>query len=141
MSVFSFVSLKGKLEEVKDPAGKRLVRQQFVEMVARKKLSPTLLTALGQRPDDRPDMLVTEERSLVWKLVGVTDICLETGWGNGYRCPEKRVNIHPFSPGFWQQAPIYELHRPMRQYAYNGPGDWCPCGYPAAGPAAQPVFC
>jgi hypothetical protein len=39
------VSLQGTLEEVKDPAGKKKVRQQFVEMVARKKLSPHVLTA------------------------------------------------------------------------------------------------
>ena len=74
MSVFSFVSLQGMLEEVKDPAQKKKVRQQFAEMVARKKLSPHVLTALGHRPDDRPDVLVNEERSLVWKLVEVKDI-------------------------------------------------------------------
>jgi len=74
MSVFSFVSLQGTLEEVKDPAGKKKVRQQFVEMVARKKLSPHVLTAFGHRAGDRPDILVNEERSLVWKLVGVKDI-------------------------------------------------------------------
>lgn len=74
MSAFSFVSLQGTLEELKDPAGKKKVRQQFVEMVARKKLSPHVLTALGHRPDDRPDVLVNEERSLVWKLVEVKDI-------------------------------------------------------------------
>jgi nitroimidazol reductase NimA-like FMN-containing flavoprotein (pyridoxamine 5'-phosphate oxidase superfamily) len=74
MSVFSFVSLQGTLEEVNDPAGKKRVRQQFVEMVARKKLSPHVLTALGHRPSDRPDVLVNEERSLVWKQVGGKDI-------------------------------------------------------------------
>lgn len=74
MSVFSFVSLQGTLEEVKDREGKKKVRQQFVEMVARKKLSPHVLTALGHGPDDSPDVLVNEERSLVWKLVGVKDI-------------------------------------------------------------------
>jgi nitroimidazol reductase NimA-like FMN-containing flavoprotein (pyridoxamine 5'-phosphate oxidase superfamily) len=74
LSSFNFVSLQGTLEEVKDPAGKKKVRQQFVEMVARKKLSPHVLTALGHRPNDRPDVLVNEERSLVWKLVGVKDI-------------------------------------------------------------------
>jgi len=74
MSVFSFVSLQGTLEEVKDPAARKKVRQQFVEMVSRKKLSPHVLTAFGHRAGDRPDMLVNEERSLVWKLVGVKDI-------------------------------------------------------------------
>jgi uncharacterized protein len=74
MSAFSFVSLQGTLEEVKDPAGKKMIRQQFVEMVARRKLSPHVLTALGHRPGDRPEVLVNEERSLVWKLIGVKDI-------------------------------------------------------------------
>ena len=74
MSVFSFVSLQGSLEEVKDAAAKKKIRKQFVQMVAAKKLSPHVLTALGHKPGDRPDVLVNEERSLVWKLVGVKDI-------------------------------------------------------------------
>jgi len=74
MSRFSFVSLQGSLEEVKDPAAKQKIRQHFVEMVTAKKLSPHVLTALGHKPGDRPDVLVNEERSLVWKLVGVQDI-------------------------------------------------------------------
>lgn len=74
LSVFSFVSLQGMLEEVKDPALKRKVREKFVEMLATKKLSPRVLTAFGHRQDDRPDVIVHEERSLVWKLVGVKDI-------------------------------------------------------------------
>jgi len=74
LSVFSFVSLQGMLEEVQDPAQKKKVRQQFVEMIARKKLSPHVLTALGHRNNDRPDVIVREERSAVWKLVGVKDI-------------------------------------------------------------------
>jgi uncharacterized protein len=74
LSVFSFVSLQGMLEEVKDPALKRKVREKFVEMLATKKLSPRVLTALGHRQDDRPDVIIHEERSLVWKLVGVKDI-------------------------------------------------------------------
>ncbi|PKG31674.1 pyridoxamine 5'-phosphate oxidase family protein [Methanoregula sp.] len=74
MSRFSFVSLQGSLEEVKDPAAKKKVRQQFVDMVTTKKLSPHVLTALGHKPGDRPEVLVNEERSLVWKLVGVKDI-------------------------------------------------------------------
>jgi len=74
LSVFSFVSLQGTLEEVQDPALKKKVRQQFVEMIARKKLSPHVLTALGHRNNDRPDVIVREERSAVWKLVGVKDI-------------------------------------------------------------------
>jgi nitroimidazol reductase NimA-like FMN-containing flavoprotein (pyridoxamine 5'-phosphate oxidase superfamily) len=74
LSVFSFVSLQGTLEEVTDPARKMEVRQLFVEMIAGKKLSPHVLTALGHNQDDRPDVIAREERSLVWRLIGVKDI-------------------------------------------------------------------
>jgi uncharacterized protein len=74
LSAFTFVSLQGVLEEVKDPAQKQNVRKQFVEMIARNRLSPHVLTALGHSPNDSPDVIVREERSLVWKLVGVKDI-------------------------------------------------------------------
>jgi hypothetical protein len=74
MSAFTFVSLQGLLEEVKDPAQKKKVREQFVEMIAKNRLSPRVLTAFGHNPDDNPDVLVREERSAVWKLVGVKDI-------------------------------------------------------------------
>ncbi|MDO9549587.1 MAG: pyridoxamine 5'-phosphate oxidase family protein [Methanoregula sp.] len=74
LSSFTFVSLQGVLEEVKDPAQKQKVRKQFVEMIARNRLSPHVLTAFGHSPNDSPDVIVREERSLVWKLVGVKDI-------------------------------------------------------------------
>jgi len=74
LSAFSFVSLQGMLEEVRDPAQKKNVREKFVAMIARNKLSPRVLTALGHRSGDPPGVLVNEERSLVWKLVGVKDI-------------------------------------------------------------------
>jgi hypothetical protein len=66
--------LQETLEEVQDPARKKKVRQQFVEMITRKKSSPRVLTALGHSNNDRPDVIAREERSMVWKLVGVKDI-------------------------------------------------------------------
>jgi nitroimidazol reductase NimA-like FMN-containing flavoprotein (pyridoxamine 5'-phosphate oxidase superfamily) len=74
LSSFTFVSLQGFLEEVQAPAQKKKVRKLFVEMIKNRKLSPHVLTALGHNHDDRPDVIVREERSLVWKLVGVKDI-------------------------------------------------------------------
>jgi len=74
LSSFTFVSLQGFLEEVKDPLQKKKVREQFVGMIVKNRLSPRVLTALGHNPNDNPDVLVREERSLVWKLVGVKDI-------------------------------------------------------------------
>ena len=74
LSSFTFVSLQGKLEEVEDPALKKDVREQFVAMMARHRLSPRVLSALGHSPDDPPEIIISEDRSLVWKLVGVKDI-------------------------------------------------------------------
>jgi hypothetical protein len=74
LSTFTFVSLQGMLEEVKDPVQKRKVREQFVKMIAKHHLSPHVLTALGHSHNDPPEVIVREERSLVWKLVGVKDI-------------------------------------------------------------------
>jgi len=74
LSSFSFVSLQGMLEEVQDPDRKKKEREQFVEMIAKKRLSSRVLTAFGHKPNDNPDVLVREERTMVWKLIGVKDI-------------------------------------------------------------------
>lgn len=74
MSTFTFVSLQGTLEEVKDPEGKKKVREQFVAMITKNRLSTHVLTAFGHSKEDRPEVIVREERSMVWKLVGVKDI-------------------------------------------------------------------
>jgi len=74
LSSFSFVSLQGIIEEVQDPGRKKNVREQFVAMMAKNRLSPRVLTALGHSPTDRPDVIVSDERTMVWKLAGVKDI-------------------------------------------------------------------
>jgi hypothetical protein len=74
LSSFTFVSLQGFLEEVKDPAQKKKVRKLFVEMIRNRKLSMRVLSAFGHSPVDPPEAIVNEERSMVWKLVGVKDI-------------------------------------------------------------------
>ncbi len=74
LSAFTFVSLQGFLEEVTDPSQKKKVREQFVGMIKNKGLSPHVLSAFGHSPADSPETIVTQERSMVWKLVGVKDI-------------------------------------------------------------------
>ncbi len=74
LSAFEFVSLQGYLEEVTDPSKKMKVREQFVDMIRHRSLSPRVLTAFGHAPDDAPEAIVREERSMVWRLVGVQDI-------------------------------------------------------------------
>ena len=74
LSAFTFVSLQGFLEEVSDPLKKKKVREQFVRMIRDRNLSLNVLSALGHKPNDSPESIVREERSMVWKLVGVKDI-------------------------------------------------------------------
>jgi len=74
LSSFTFVSLQGTLEEVQDPAQKKKVRNLFVEMIKNRKLSMRVLSAFGHSPADPPEAIVNEERSMVWKMVGVKDI-------------------------------------------------------------------
>jgi nitroimidazol reductase NimA-like FMN-containing flavoprotein (pyridoxamine 5'-phosphate oxidase superfamily) len=74
LSRYVFVSLQGKLEEVTDPAAKNKVRTDFLEMIREKKLSGNVLAALGHRPGDPLEVISGDERTLVWKLVGVKDI-------------------------------------------------------------------
>ena len=74
LSAFTFVSLQGLLEEVKDPSQKKKVREQFVGMIRNRGLSPRVLSAFGHSPADPSEVIVQEERTMVWKLVGVKDI-------------------------------------------------------------------
>ena len=74
LSAFTFVSLQGNLEEVQDSKQKKEVRKLFVDMIKKKGLSPRVLSALGHSPSEPIEALEREERSMVWKLVGVKDI-------------------------------------------------------------------
>jgi len=74
LSSFTFVSLQGTLEEVKDPARKKGVREQFVALLKERRLSSHALTALGHKSQDPPEAIAREERTRVWKLTGVQDI-------------------------------------------------------------------
>jgi nitroimidazol reductase NimA-like FMN-containing flavoprotein (pyridoxamine 5'-phosphate oxidase superfamily) len=74
LSTFTFVSLQGSLEEVQEPSLKKKVRELFVGMIRKRGLSPRVLSALGHSPTDPIEVIVKEERSMVWKLVAVKDI-------------------------------------------------------------------
>jgi uncharacterized protein len=74
LSSFSFVSLPGSLVEVTDEEKKRLIRKMFVELIRSKSLSENVLSALGFSPGDPLDAIIEEERTSVWKLVGVKEI-------------------------------------------------------------------
>lgn len=74
MSCYMFVTLQGYLEEVVDSIEKKIIRQQFVDLIHDKNLSPNVLAAFGHSPEEPPEMITVEERSLVWKLLGVKDL-------------------------------------------------------------------
>ena len=66
--------MQGYLEEVEDSIEKKLIRQEFVNLIRDRHLSTNILAALGHSPQDPPESIATEDRSLVWKLVGVKDM-------------------------------------------------------------------
>jgi nitroimidazol reductase NimA-like FMN-containing flavoprotein (pyridoxamine 5'-phosphate oxidase superfamily) len=74
LSSYTFVTLQGYLNEVQDSIEKQLIRQKFVDLIVERKLSSNILAALGHSPLDSPSTIAEEERSLVWKLVGVRDL-------------------------------------------------------------------
>lgn len=74
LSCFTFMSLQGFLEEITDPQEKKKIRNAFVDLIKTKRLSPKVLSALGYSPADSPDVITSQEKNLVWRLVGVKDI-------------------------------------------------------------------
>jgi nitroimidazol reductase NimA-like FMN-containing flavoprotein (pyridoxamine 5'-phosphate oxidase superfamily) len=74
LSRYTFVTLSGRLVEVEDANKKKAVRENFVHRIKEKNLSKSVMAALGHSPDDPLEALVTEGRSLVWKLTDVTEI-------------------------------------------------------------------
>lgn len=74
LSEYTFVSMQGYLEEVEDAIEKKLIRQEFVNLIRDRHLSTNILAALGHSPQDPPESIATEDRSLVWRLVGVKDM-------------------------------------------------------------------
>lgn len=74
LSSYTFVSMQGYLEEVTDSIDKKMIRKQFVDLIKERRLSNNILAALGHSPQDPPEAIAEEERSLVWKLTGVRDL-------------------------------------------------------------------
>lgn len=74
LSNYSFVTLQGKIKEVKDPDKKLNVQKRFLDLICSKSLSKNILAALGHSPDDDYKSLLHDEKSYVWKLVDVTSI-------------------------------------------------------------------
>lgn len=74
LSCYMFVTLQGYLEEVTDSIEKKVIRGKFVQLIQEQNLSKNILGALGHSPQDPPESICMEERSLVWRLNGVRNL-------------------------------------------------------------------
>ena len=74
LSSYMFVTLQGYLEEVTNSIEKKLTRERFVQLIQEQNLSTNILAALGHSPEDAPESICKEERSLVWRLNGVRNL-------------------------------------------------------------------
>lgn len=82
LSEYAFVTLSGRLVEVTDAAKKRAIRDDFVRLIKGRSLSRNIMAALGHSPQEPVEAIVSEERSLIWKLASVgkiTGLKNETG--------------------------------------------------------------
>ncbi|MGB9937495.1 MAG: pyridoxamine 5'-phosphate oxidase family protein [Methanobacterium sp.] len=73
MSSYRFVTLQGKIREVKEDIEKKEVKERFIDMI-KNKLSSRALAALGYSLDASPEDLLNDERTFLWKLVDVKKI-------------------------------------------------------------------
>ena len=71
LSSFRFVALPGRLVQVEDASQKNAVREMFVRLIRSRGLSSNVLSALGHSPQEPVEVLLHDEKSSVWKLVGV----------------------------------------------------------------------
>jgi nitroimidazol reductase NimA-like FMN-containing flavoprotein (pyridoxamine 5'-phosphate oxidase superfamily) len=71
LSLFRFVALPGRLVQLEDASQKRAVREMFVRLIRSRGLSLNVLSALGHSPQEPVEVLLRDEKSSVWKLVGV----------------------------------------------------------------------
>jgi nitroimidazol reductase NimA-like FMN-containing flavoprotein (pyridoxamine 5'-phosphate oxidase superfamily) len=74
LSTYTFVTLRGCLEEVAGKETKRSIKERFAAMLRERNLSASIMAALGHDPRDPPEALVREDRTMVWKLTGVREI-------------------------------------------------------------------
>ena len=74
LSDYSFVTLLGRLVEVKGDNKKKTIRERFVQLIKDKNLSKNILKALGHSPEEPLESIVKEERNYVWKLIDVKEI-------------------------------------------------------------------
>jgi nitroimidazol reductase NimA-like FMN-containing flavoprotein (pyridoxamine 5'-phosphate oxidase superfamily) len=73
MSNYKFITLQGKIIEVKNESEKNEIKKNFIKMI-QNKLSNKALAALGYSPEESPESILNKERTLLWKLIAVEKI-------------------------------------------------------------------
>ncbi|HEX3013985.1 MAG TPA: pyridoxamine 5'-phosphate oxidase family protein [Methanobacterium sp.] len=68
MSDYKFTTLQGRIVEVKNDSDKVKIKEMFIKMIKDKNLSNKALAAIGHSPDESIQMIMEEDRTLVWKL-------------------------------------------------------------------------
>jgi len=123
LSSYTFVTLQGT-GEVEDAIEKKIIRKKFVEMIRKKKLSRTSwqpsVTCHGSHR-----AIASEERSIVWKLTGVTDIVRSRTCKNGAMSPGRGIgSLHagPCHPDPCSRPSLPD-RRPGRCPCTGGPRD------------------
>ncbi|MGZ4901899.1 MAG: pyridoxamine 5'-phosphate oxidase family protein [Halobacteriota archaeon] len=74
MSSYTFVTLLGRLTEVAAEGEGKHIREEFVNMIKMRGLSSNVLAALGHPPTEPLEAVLTENRSLIWRLDEVKNI-------------------------------------------------------------------
>ena len=74
LATHRFVTLRGRVEEVSDEKKRLEIRESFAEMISQKKLSHNILPVLGIDPEESVSAITGDERTVVWRLVGVEEI-------------------------------------------------------------------
>jgi len=73
-SSYKFISLQGILEEINDNNEKKKVKSDFVELIKKRKLSYNVLAALGYATNDPLEIIIHEDRNMVWRLTGIQEV-------------------------------------------------------------------
>ena len=74
MSSYRFANLQGRIVEVKNDSDIKKIKEMFVKMIKDRNLSNKALAAIGHSPDESIQLILEEDRTMVWKLVDLKQI-------------------------------------------------------------------
>ncbi|MGB9979082.1 pyridoxamine 5'-phosphate oxidase family protein [Methanobacterium sp.] len=74
MSDYKFTTLQGRIIEVENDDDKNKIKKMFIKMIKDRNLSNKALAALGHSPDESIQLILEEDRTMVWKLVDLKQI-------------------------------------------------------------------